>query len=81
MIFTGIYYAADGTNVQDKPYIYSAIDYGDHLGRALLYIFLIVLIFLPLLHILVYAVCGTRQWLVKKICKSESENEGISETL
>ena len=80
VIFTGIYYAADGTNVQNEPYVYSAIDYGDNLGRALLYIFLIVLIFLPLLHIFTYAVCGTRQWLVNRICKRESENEGISET-
>lgn len=81
VIFTGIYYAADGTNVQNEPYIYSAIDYGDNLGLALLYIFLIVLIFLPLLHIFTYVVCGTRQWLVKRICKREPENESIPETL
>ena len=81
VIFTGIYYAADGTNAQHEPYIYSAIDYGDRLGRALLYVFLIVLIFLPVLHTAVYAVSGTRQWLVKRICKRESENEAISETL
>lgn len=76
-IFSGIYYAADGTNARNEPYIYPAIDYGDKLGQALLYVFLIVLVFLPLLHTVIYAIYGTRQWLVKTICKREVEVEAI----
>lgn len=80
VVFSGIYYAADGTNARDEPYIYPAIDYDDKLGQAILYIFLILLIFLPLLHIIIYAIYGTRQWLVKKI-KREPEIEATVEIL
>jgi len=81
VVFSGIYYAADGTNVQDKPYIYPALDYGDKLGRAILYVVLIIVIFLPLLHIVVYAMYITRQWLVKKIRKREPEIEDTVDTV
>lgn len=80
VIFSGIYYAADGTNAKHEPYIYSAIDYGDNLGEALLYIFLIVLLFLPVLHIVIFAMYGTRRWLVNKTHKTESHMEAVVET-
>ena len=76
-IFSGVYYAADGTNARHEPYIYSAIDYGNELGQALLYIFIITLIFLPLLHIVTYAMYEARRWLVRKMCKTELEAETI----
>lgn len=79
VIFSGIYYAAGGTNAQNEKYIYSAIDYGDKLGQALLYVFLTALVFIPLLHIVIYAIYGARHWLVKKICKKEPDSE--SETI
>ena len=71
-IFSVIYYASDGTNALDKPYIYPALDYGNRLGQALLYVFLTLLIFIPLIHLVIYGVYGARQWLVKKMCKRES---------
>ena len=77
-IFSGVYYAADGTNANHEPYIYPAIDYGNELGQAILYVLIIALIFLPLLHIVIYAMYGARCWLVGKICKTESEMEQCS---
>ena len=81
VIFTGIYFAADGTNAQDKPYIYAAIDYGEELGLALLYVFIIILVFLPILHFAIYALYGARRWLVKTICRTnESDLEAVNES-
>lgn len=69
VVFSGIYYSADGINAQNEDYIYPALDYGDHLGRALVYIFLTILIFIPLVHIAIYAMYGTRLWLVQRMSK------------
>ena len=77
VIFSGVYYAADGTNAQNEPYIYSAINYGSELGQALLYVFIIALVLLPLLHIIIYAMYRARQWLVRRIYQTEPEMKTI----
>ena len=62
-MFTGIYYAADGTNAQGDPYIYSVIDYGNSPGSASGWVLGIVIVFIPVVHLLVYGLYSARFWL------------------
>jgi len=80
-IFSGIYYAADGTNTKGKPYIYSALDYEDERGQAIALVILVVLVFLPLIHLVIYAMYGIRYWLAKKVCKREHNEDNIDDQL
>ena len=43
-IFSLIYWACGGTDPQNKPYIYPALDYGEHPGKATLIICLFVFV-------------------------------------
>ena len=63
IIFTGIYYAADGTNVRGDPYIYDVIDYGNNPGSATGWVLAVVFIFLPLVHLVVFGLYTVRFWL------------------
>lgn len=62
-VFTGIYYAAGGTNAQDEPYIYEVLDYDDNPGTATAYVLIVVLVFLPFIHLLFYVQYVARYWL------------------
>ena len=73
-VFSGIYYAADGTNAKGEPYIYSSLDYGDELGQAIVLLVLTVLVFLPLVHLVMFAMYGIRYWLAKKACRRKREH-------
>lgn len=79
VIFSGIYYAGDGTNAQGDPYIYSSLDYGDKLGQAIILVVLAVLLFLPLVYSVMYAMYGIRYWLAKKACTREYNDETVEQ--
>ncbi len=63
VVFTGIYYAADGTNAQNEPYIYGVLDYEDSPGTAVAYVLGVVLVFLPLVHVAFYVQYVARYWI------------------
>ena len=54
-VFTGIYYAAGGTNASNQPYIYSFVDYGERPGSSAAIVIVLVLVYLPMVYLLLYA--------------------------
>lgn len=65
VVFTAVYYAAGGTNHQNKPYIYPVLDWTVP-GTTLAYCLAVLLVALPLGHLLfsgIYALrrCSCRQ--------------------
>lgn len=52
--FSGIYFAANGTNDQGQPFIYSALDYGNSPGLAAGIVVAVVLVMLPIIHLIFY---------------------------
>lgn len=67
--FTGIYFAAGGTNPNGDPYIYGVIDYGSTPGPAAGYIIVIVVVVIPLIHLLLFGVYSVRFWITYHIWK------------
>ena len=51
--FSGIYFAADGKNSDDDPYIYEQLDYESHPGKAAVTVIATIL-GLPIIHLLFY---------------------------
>lgn len=62
--FTGFYFAGNGTNVNGDPFIYSVINYDTNPGLSSAIVILVVILFLPLIHLLMYALYIARFWLV-----------------
>lgn len=60
VIFTVIYYAAGGTNHQDKSYVYSVLDWSDP-GTTIAYSAASVLVAIPLCHFLLYGIYALRR--------------------
>lgn len=67
--FTGIYHAANGTNVNNNPFIYSLLDYGNNPGSATGIVFGLILLYVPFIHILIYLAYLARYWLVYLACR------------
>ena len=67
IVFTGIFYAAGGTNVGGDPFIYSVLDYGGNPGGAVGISFAVVFVLLPIVHVLSYLVYVVRYWIVYAI--------------
>lgn len=66
IIFSAIYYGAGGTNHLGDPYIYGVLDYGGNPSRAVLYVF--VMIVLPIVcFILLYLLAWLRDVIYKRI--------------
>ena len=63
-VFTGIYHAADGTNVNGSPFIYGIIDYGSTPGTAAGIVIGVILVYTPIIHLLFYLLYLARYWLV-----------------
>ena len=63
VVFTGIYHASDGTNVQGDPFIYSVINYEENPGSSTGVVLAVVLLFVPLVHLLVFGLYSARFWL------------------
>ena len=64
VVFSGIYYAAGGTNLAGDPFIYSVLDYGNSPGGAVGIIFGVVFLLLPIVHVLFYLAYVARYWVV-----------------
>ena len=69
IVFTGIYHAAGGTNVQDDSFIYSVIDYGNNPGSALGWALGVTFGIVPLCHLAVYGLYSIRFWLTYYLWK------------
>lgn len=70
-VFTGIYYAFNGTNVNGDPYIYSLIDYERDPATFTGVVLSIVFIFIPMLHVIIYVFYLIRELMVyvsRKLC-------------
>ena len=74
VVFTGIYYAASGTNTIGKPYIYSILNYGDNPGSATGLVLGVILVFLPIIHFLFYLIYVARYWALYLIYGKRSSS-------
>lgn len=66
LLFSVIYWQLGGTNVQGKPYIYSALNYDDFKAKAGGLLIAFLLLALPLLQLFLFAVTKLRDHLHKK---------------
>ena len=73
-VFTGIYFAAGGTNIRNKPYIYSILDYGNNPGSATGLVLGVILVFLPIVHFLFYLIYVARYWALYLIYGKRSSS-------
>ena len=62
-VFSGIYFATDGTNVNGDPFIYSVLDYESSPGSATGWVLVVVLVFVPIVHLLLFGLYTMRFWL------------------
>ncbi len=70
--FSGIYWAANGTNPgNNERYIYSLLDYSKNPSFAAIIAILVVVLFIPLMHMVFYAIYLGRFWLVYAIFDSK----------
>lgn len=79
-VFSGIYFAADGTNVQGDPFIYPVIDYESKPGSAIGWVMAVIVFFIPLVNLLFYGLYTVRFWLTYCLWarkEPEETNEGI----
>lgn len=60
VVFTAVYYAAGGTNHQNKPYIYPVLDWTVP-GTTLAYCLAVLLVALPLGHFLFFGIYALRR--------------------
>ena len=70
-VFTGVYHGFNGTNANDNPFIYPVINYGDSPGFASAVVLLTILIYMPIIHLLMYGLFLIREgmvFLVRKHC-------------
>lgn len=76
LVFTGIYHAADGTNLQDDPFIYNVLDYGNSPGTASGWALGVTFAFVPLFHMIVFGLYSIRFWLTYHLWKKlEPQNQ------
>ncbi|XP_076443270.1 uncharacterized protein LOC143281880 isoform X2 [Babylonia areolata] len=64
VLFSLVFWAADGTNDKGDPYIYSLLDYTGRPGRATLVILAVDCVGTPVVHTLLYLLFRLRQWAV-----------------
>lgn len=64
-VFTVIYYAAGGTNHQDKAYIYPVLDWNSP-GLTLAYCVAVIFVAMPLCHFLIYGIYALRRCTCRK---------------
>lgn len=66
VIFSVIYWASDGTNVQGQFYIYRSLDYTDRPGSAAGFILAYMFIALVLAQVMLFALTMLRSWISRK---------------
>ena len=71
LLFSVIYWQLGGTNIQGKPYIYSALNYDDFKAKAGGLLVAFLLLALPLLQLFLFGVTKLRDHLHKK-CNGKS---------
>ena len=69
MVFSLIYWACGGTDPDNKPYIYSALDYGGHPVRAVMTICLFVFVGNVLSQLILFGLYQLRIWLKRFYCR------------
>ena len=79
VVFTGIYFAADGTNEHGDPYIYDVIDYGNNPGSATGWVLAVVLVLLPLVHLVLFGLYTVRFWLTYCLWARKEPQQGEQE--
>ena len=83
LVFTGIYFAAGGTNTRGDPYIYSVIDYGSNPSQSTGLALAVALIYYPIMFLIFYGLFLLREgfiFLVKKACfKNREEHQEVIE--
>ncbi len=62
--FSGIYWAANGTNPGNERYIYPVLDYETQPTSAAILVILACVVLVPLVHLVFYALHLARFWLV-----------------
>ena len=77
VIFTGIYYAAGGTNADGKPYIYPLLDYQNDLSRAILLAIVLVTV-TAIAHCIFSVVAIVRDFVATRSCSSNVANYDVS---
>lgn len=68
LIFSVIYWACGGTDPDNKPYIYSALDYGGHPERTVITICLFVFVGNVLSQLLLFGLYQLRIWFKRYCC-------------
>ena len=66
-LFTVIYWASGGRDSNDNRFIYSVLKYESEPATAVAYVFLALIIELPLIHLLYFILFRLRAWIVSKI--------------
>lgn len=79
LIFTGIYYAAGGTDAQGRSYIYPPLDYQNELTKAIL-LAVVLIILTAIAHCIFSVVAIVRNYVVARYncCRNATGNYGIS---
>lgn len=75
LIFSGIYYAAGGTNNQGRSYIYNVIDYMNSPVTASIYGLVVLFVGTPFIHLVIYCLFLLRElllFLIGKYCLCQS---------
>ncbi|XP_038668627.1 protein rolling stone-like isoform X1 [Scyliorhinus canicula] len=73
VVFTVIYWAAGGTNLRGKPYIYRSLNYEEKPGPAVGFIIVSICILIPLLQFLVWNLHFLRRHLYLKYNRKDGE--------
>ena len=82
IVFSGIYFAANGTNTSDNPYIYSFLDYGNDPATAVGLAFAAVFVVIPLAHLFCYALYLMREGVLYLVgmycCKMDWRSDNVN---
>ncbi|XP_071098915.1 protein rolling stone-like [Haliotis cracherodii] len=76
--FTAIYWVTGGTNHLGRPYVYSALNYSEDPGFAMIFVFSVTLAAAPFVHCLMYGLYRLRVALWNRCCRAE---DAVPETL
>ena len=81
VVFTVIYWAAMGSNIDGKPYIYRTLDWNNISTKTVILIIMFLVLVIPLNQLLFYGLYKFRSWLETKFnVKSTLGHLTIAET-
>ena len=80
-IFSGVYFACNGTNLKGNPTIYNILDYKESPGAATGWVLGLIFVFVPLLHLTMFGLFSVRFWITyylwKKIENRDSDEQEL----